>query len=348
MRKIALCTALLCTQMVAFAHDFATMVNGQQLYFSINNKTKKTVTVTYKGKIAEKNAPEVVGTVEIPAKVKYDNVVYEVSAIGQKAFSHATRLTNVIIPSGVESIGDFAFEGCDSLKNIVFPGNAVRLGQGIFFGCKEIEHVTIGSDWTALDLSMFRWSDSLTTVAIPAKVEKIQGVKKLKGLNEIAVDPNNAKFASEGGLLYNKVYSTLYACPRAYAGKVVVKEGTTTVTPGALIDCVQVTTLDLPESLTNISFRETSRMKGLEYIVMRGKQPIQTAFREGEGTLLFQLANQQAQLIVQSEAKTAYLAGTAFDAGEYSERANGVPYVVSASELLTKKRIKEVKNFDKY
>jgi hypothetical protein len=340
--------ALLCMQTVAFAHDFAATVNGQQLYFSVNNKTKKTVTVTYKGSIAEKNAPEVAGKVEIPAKVKHENVTYEVSAIGQKAFSHATRMTALVIPSGVETIGDFAFEGCDSLKSIVFPGNAVRMGQGIFYGCTGIELVTIGSDWTAIDLSMFRWSDSLTSVTIPAKVEKIQGVKKLKGLKNISVDPNNTKFAADGGLLYNKDYTILYACPRAYVGKATVKDGTTTVTTGAFMDCPRITALDFPSTLKSISFRETSRMKELEYIVMRGETPISTAYSKEGGTLLFRLANAETQLIVPGEAKSKYLAGTTFDAGEYSETANGVPYVVSSAELLTKKRIKGVKSFDKY
>lgn len=333
---------------VASAHDFSATIDGKRLYFEITSKVKKTVAVTFGGSAADRKAPETEGTVEIPAKVKHNNVVYQVDAIGAKAFAGAARLKGVVIPSGVESIGDFAFEGCDSLTNVVFPGNPVKFGQGVFFNCPCVSAVTIGSDWKAVDLTMFRWSKELKSIAIPAKVEKIQGLKKLKCLAEVSVDANNAKFSSADGLLYSKDGSVLYACPRAYSGKVTVNEGTAKVLDGALIDCTGVTTIDLPASLREVSFRETSRMPGLEYIAMRGDKPIFTGYIGGSGKFLFQIANPKAQIIVPAAAKPFYEIVLADEPGEYSEKRDGVPYMVTASELPTKKSIKGVKNFEKY
>ena len=332
----------------ASAHDFTATVDGQRLYFEITNKARKTVAVTYSGSIADKKACDPTGTIAIPSKVKHNNVVYTVNAVGQKAFAGAGRLKGVVIPSGVESIGDFAFENCDSLSSVVFPGNPVALGQGVFFNCTSVSNVTIGSDWKTIDFSMFRWSKTLTSIVIPPKIEKIQGVKRLKHLTSISVDVNNSKFSSADGMLYSKDGSVYYACPRAYKGKVAIKEGVTKVLSGALIDCVDVTAIDFPSSLETVSFRETSRMKKLETIVMRGAKPIYTGYSGKAGKFFFQLADTQAQIVVLSSSKKAYEEALATAAGEYSEVIGGIPYMVSQDQLPSKKNIKGVKNFDKY
>lgn len=333
---------------MAYAHDFSETVNGQRLYFDIINKGKKTVAVTYNGSIADKKTPDVKGSLVIPSKVKHDNVVYNVTSIGQKAFANANRLIGVVIPSGVETISDFAFENCDSLANVVFPGNPVALGQGVFFKCPRIADVSIGSDWKSIDLGMFRWSDSILSISIPAKIETIRGIKKLKHLESVTVDPNNAKFSSSEGMLYSKDGFAFYACPRGYKGKVVIKEGVKKVTDGSLIDCAEVTSIDFPETLQEVSFRETSGMKKLDYIVMRGVEPISTGYIGDKGKFLFQLANPKAQIIVLSSSKKKYVEALAKEDGEYSEKRDRVPYMVPASELPTEKSLKGVKNFDKY
>lgn len=346
--KTAIAGILLMAAFGAGAHDFTATVDGQRLYFDITNKTKKTAAVTYNGSISEKKDVNVSGKVEIPSKVKHDNVVYEVTAINPKAFAGAKQLKGIVIPSGVESIGDFAFEGCDSLTSVVFPGNPVSLGQGVFFKCPSVSHVTIGSDWKSIDFSMFRWSGNLTKINIPAKVEKIQGVKKLPNLKEIIVDSNNGTFSTHDGLLYSKDGKTLYACPRAYTGNVKIQEGTEKVTPGALIDCLEVTLVDFPSSLKELSFRETSRMKKLETIVMRPATPLETAYRDGQGRFLLQVGNEDVSIVILSSSRKAYDSALATEAGEYSETTSGVPYMVAAQQMPNKKNFKGVKNFDKY
>lgn len=346
--KIAFVGVLSLMAMGADAHDFSVTIDEQRLYFDITNKAKRTVAVTYNGSISNKKDITLSGKIGIPSKVKHNNVIYEVTAINPKAFAGAKRLKAVVIPSGVDAIGDFAFEGCDSLTNVVFPGNPMSLGQGVFFKCSSISDVTIGSDWKTVDFTMFRWSNNLTQINIPAKIEKVQGVKKLKFLTTIIVDPNNDNFSSYEGLLYNKNGEILYACPRAHVGKVRIKEGTIKITDGALIDCTDVTMLDFPSTLQSLSFRETSRMKVLETIIMRPVTPIITAFIEGYGRFLLQLANDKTQIVIPSSSKKSYEKMMASIAGEYSETVSGIPYTVSMQQIPVKKHLKAVKNFDKY
>lgn len=346
--KTVLVGVLLMVGVATHAHDFTATIGGQRLYFEVTNKSKQTVAVTYNGGITEKKRAKVTGRVEIPSKVKHNNVVYDVTAINPKAFAGAKHLKGIVIPSGVESIGDFAFEGCDSLSSVVFPGNPVSLGQGVFFKCTSISNVTIGSDWKSIDFTIFRWSEHLTMINIPAKVEKVQGVKKLAYLEEVTVDPNNEKFMAVDGMLYSKDGKTLYACPRGFTGKVKIREGTETVLPGALIDCVEVTYIDFPTTLRSLSFRETSRMKKLTTVVMRPSEPINTAYIEGMGKFLLQIAGEKVSIVILSSSRKAYESAMARVEGEYSESSSGVPYLVTIKSIPSIKDLKGVKSFDKY
>lgn len=48
---------------------------------------------------------------------------YEVSRIGDEAFSFEEDLTSIIIPEGVTSIGAEAFDFCEKLESVVLPNS---------------------------------------------------------------------------------------------------------------------------------------------------------------------------------------------------------------------------------
>ena len=334
----------------ARAHDFSVTLGGSRLYFKVTSKAARTAEVTYKGSITSKTPCEVTGVVEIPSKVRHDSLVYTVNAIAPKAFSGATELTGIVLPSTIVKIGDFAFEGCSSLASVVYPGKQPTLGEGVFFGCTSLRDITFGSDWTVLDLAAYRWSDSLVCIAIPAKVEKLQNMKKLRSLQSVSVDANNQHFSSYGGALYDKAAATLYGVPRGMQGALHVKEGTQTIGAGALIDCLDITIIDLPSTLTSMSFRETSRMKKLEAVVLRGIKAPHTAYTADGPVFLLQVASPDVKVVTSKDAKASVASRMATEAGDYYDNAalEGVPYDVGAGEMVTQKNIKAVKNFNDY
>lgn len=347
--KLLFCTWLLALS-PALAHDFEVVAEGQPFYFDIVNKTAKTVKVTYQGSIADNNPVKVKGVLTIPAKVKHDNVTYTVAAIGPKAFCNATELTGIVMPQGIESIGDFAFEGCTKLEKVVFPGNRTKIGQGAFFRCTSIKDVTIGSDWTTIDLAMFRWSHCLKALTLPAKMEKVHNMKKLKGLTEVTVDPNNTHFSSHGGSLYNRDGSVLYGVPRNMQGKLKVHEGTQSIIAGAIGDCLMITSIDLPSTVTEMPMRELSELNSLETLIFRAESPMTTGYLKGKKMLVLQVANPQIQVVVPNGSKKAYLSMLATETGEYAreEKSGGIVYTITVAQLPTEKSIKGVKSFTNY
>lgn len=321
------------------AHDFVVTLDGQKVYFNITSEIHRTVEVTYNGGIADGKPTYYVGELTVPAKVRHNNKVYKVTAIGPKAFSGADRMTGVVLPSGLTSIGDFAFEGCTSLSRVIFPGNSVTFGQGVFFRCDKIRDVSLGSDWKEVDLRMFRWSDSLAFIDIPVKMERVRNLKSLKCLDSVTVDPNNSRFSAKGGVLYDKSGKTLYGCPRAYKGKVVVPEGTETVLVGALMDCYGVTAVDLPASLVSMSFREFGQLSGLSEIEFRGDAPMMTAEREGEKVFLLQVKNRDVKIAVPQKSRKVYREALVTAAGEYTEINGDKPYLVESGSMPYEKNI---------
>lgn len=328
------------------AHDFAVSQNGNTLCYQIVSSTEKTVVLTYMGGRASGKPSWVNGEIEIPATVTHEQVTYRVVGIGPKAFSGATTLTGITLPSGLTSIGDFAFEHCTSLSKVVFPGNAVKFGQGVFFGCTSLRAISLGSDWTSVDLAMFRWSDSLTTLSLPAKLEKVQNLKKLKALKSVDVDVSNTHFSSVQGVLYNQDGSVLYGVPRGYEGTLVVAAGTKTITNGALIDCPGITAIDLPASVETFSFRETSRLTNLKQVILRSETPLLNAYSGGKGYFTLQLAGSDVAIIVPQTAKKAWQNALATEAGSYalSNAAGSVPYTLTLDEMPTSKQVKGQKN----
>ena len=228
---------LLGSTSLLYAHDFTvTGKSGEKFFFNIVDAKKQHVEVTYQGNISAPQPSLYTGEISVPARVKHNNTIYRVVGIGKKAFSNAASLKGIVLPSGLSSIGDFAFEGCSGLEKIVFPGNSVRFGEGVFFRCTAIGQVTLGSDWTQVNLKMFRWSDRLTSIVIPAKLISLQNLKSLKQLQSIEVDANNPNFTSIDGMLYNKDKTILLGCPRGRSGKIRIPDGTTAIRWKALID----------------------------------------------------------------------------------------------------------------
>lgn len=347
-KKQLLLIAFLPCALAASVHDFTVTMNGQRLFFNITSKANKTAEVTYNGSIADKHECDISGDVEIPSRVKHDNVIYTVTGIEAKTFANATKLKGITLPSDLTTIGDFAFEGCSSLEKIVFGSKSLKLGQGVFFKCAAIKNVSLGSDWKSVNLGIFRWSDSLTVISIPAKVEKVQNMKSLKHLQSIIVDANNSHFSSFDGVLYSKDGTTLYGCPRGYKNKLKIHEGTTSVSQGAFIDCPNITEVELPASLKTFSFREFSRMKDLKSVVFHSETPLTTAYQNGKGVFLLQIANTSVKLYVPNASKKTYKSDLVIKPGEYKEtnEVNSIAFQVTDNELPQVKNIIGVKDFD--
>ena len=71
------------------------------------------------------------GQVSIPSTVTKDGTSFDVTRIGDSAFSKCENLTSVTIPESISFIGEYAFSGC-MLENIFVKNTATHLNERSF------------------------------------------------------------------------------------------------------------------------------------------------------------------------------------------------------------------------
>ena len=81
-----------------------------------------------------------VTSIIIPPLVKYNDVTYSVTSIGQMAFYNCYALTSVNIPNSVTSIGQMAFNSCSQLTKLIIPNSVTELGDDVF--CTSLTNIT--------------------------------------------------------------------------------------------------------------------------------------------------------------------------------------------------------------
>ena len=136
------------------------------------------------------------GEITIPATIDYKRVTYDVTSIGDLAFSKSTDLTAVTIPESVTSIESGAFEYCSALKEIIIPDKVSKigtyafnecgslttitipdlveeLGNFVFAGCGGLKTINIGKNVAIIGTSTFNNCTGLTTINIPKSVTSI-------------------------------------------------------------------------------------------------------------------------------------------------------------------------------
>ena len=160
-------TAMLLCSITAGAHDFE--VDG--IFYNIISDNA--VEVTYQGESFRDYYDEYRGEVTIPSTVIYNSKEYNVTRIGDNAFSECRRLATITIPEGVTRIGDSAFWGCNSLATINIPEGVTSIEFGAFCGCSSLTAITIPEGVTSIGTSAFNDCSSLATITIPESVTSI-------------------------------------------------------------------------------------------------------------------------------------------------------------------------------
>ena len=152
MKRILSILTLLLISLSICAYDF--MVNG--LYYNVIGDNE--VEVTYSD---EKYS----GDITIPEKVEYNGKVYNVTSIGDYAFSGSYTLTSIDLPNNVTSIGYLSFGTCGSLTSIFLPNNLKSIGDYAFNFCVGLISITIPNNVTTIGEGAFHCCTALVSVA---------------------------------------------------------------------------------------------------------------------------------------------------------------------------------------
>jgi hypothetical protein len=214
-----------------------------------------------------------------------------VSFIGGSAFKDCLSLKSISIPSSVSVLGANAFAGCTGLTSLTLPSSLSYLNNYAFQGCTSLISFSISSanaSFSVVDGVLFNkdqtillampggrtgaytipsmvktiqngafFGCSLSSVSIPASVTHIddapfQGCSKL---TSISVDEANTVYASKGGVLFSKDFTSLLSYPNGLSGDYAIPSTVTSLSLG-FYQSTGLTSLSIPAGL--VSFDATS------------------------------------------------------------------------------------------
>ena len=101
-----------------------------------------------------------------------------VTSIDKKAFSGCTGLTSVVIPDSMTSIGDWAFYDCGSLTSIVIPDSVPSIGDCAFANCTGLTSIVIPDSVATIGDYAFSGCTGLTSSTFEGTTEQWNAITK--------------------------------------------------------------------------------------------------------------------------------------------------------------------------
>lgn len=80
---------------------------------------------------------------DIPSKVTYLDVDYQITSIGNGVFEYYTNFVDIVIPKTVTKIGNFTFNSCSNLKSIELPAGIQTIGNYSFYNCTSLTSINV-------------------------------------------------------------------------------------------------------------------------------------------------------------------------------------------------------------
>jgi len=181
------------------------------------------------------------GDIVIPSTVTYNEIEFEVTAIGVQAF-YFCRITSIAIPESVTSIGDGAFSDCSRLTSIIIPGSVTSIGNMAFFYCDGLRSVTIPSSVTTIGFGAFAQCYSLTSINIPESITSIRDNVFLScvSLQSISIPES---IISIGKSAFSDCYRLT---------SITIPTSVTSIGDGAFNNCNSLTLITIPELVISI------------------------------------------------------------------------------------------------
>ena len=156
-----------------------------------DNMTADEVEVTY-----DKNPYS--GDLVVPSTVDYSGKTYQVTRIGNYAFSDDDNVTSVKLPESINSIGTYAFNDCDRLTKIDIPASVKSIEAKAFYSCDILKEVTLHEGLEAIGNEVFYNNYQLSIITLPSTLKTI-GIRAFRACGSLKsiVIPNSVTTMGE-------------------------------------------------------------------------------------------------------------------------------------------------------
>ena len=203
----------------------------------------------------------------------FDELQYftNLTSIGNKAFDGCTGLKHVTLSDNIKTLGQYAFRSC-ALTEIDLPDGLTSFASYTFAGCRNLETIDIPSGVTILPLQCFVECTGLKHLYIPKTCPRMSQYTfgGCTGLSSIVVEDGNPMLSSPKGCNALVLNDTLLmvGCKNSS-----IPEGIKGIYNYAFYDMAELTSIELPATLTTISQRAFQNCTGLTSVVSHVREP---------------------------------------------------------------------------
>ena len=164
-------------------------------------------------------------------------------------YSHRSKITKVVVSSGVTELGDYAFHNCGSISSVSLPSGLTRIGENAFSNCGSLTAISLPDSLTTIESNAFD-STGLTSLSLPSSVTTL-GQSAFKNCAALAKVSIPASVTEMKEFVFADCPKLTSAGPTGSGCS--IEFGWTTAVPNfAFSYCGSLTSLTLPSTLTSI------------------------------------------------------------------------------------------------
>lgn len=157
-------------------------------------------------------------------------------------------VTDLVIPSDIDTINWWAFNNCDSLITLTIPDNVREVQWSAFSNCDNLSVVEIGNGITEMGNDVFYGCPSLT---------EFRGKWVSADKRCLIIDGKLLAFARVGVTEYDIPSGVTVIGPDVFAGckditRITIPDGVVEIGGGAFNNCESLKTMTIPNSVTSI------------------------------------------------------------------------------------------------
>ena len=198
-------------------------------------------------------SPDVEGEIAILSKISIDGQNYEVTSIGNKAFTDCKKLTSLTIPNSVMSIDNRAFYGCENLSSLTIPNSVTSIDNYVLGGCKSLSSLTIPQSVTYIgELAFYGCNFESIEVETGNSVfdsrDNCHAIIETQS-NTLIRGSNNTIIPNTVTWIGNYAFES---CEKLTS--ITIPNTVTSIGRGAFANCEKLTSLTIPNTIKSIEF----------------------------------------------------------------------------------------------